>query len=232
MTGSVWLSCRTGLAISLYFAVFPLWAQPAANELFFSPDYGYSGNLSLVSNYVFRGETRSDDKPAIQGGIDYDSPAGWYVGTWASSGDKAVPLEIDLYGAYTHVVNDKLDFEAKLTGYIYPHVTEDNSLEAALTAYYAITGVRYNYDFVLEEHYLEGGLYRDLTDTLRTSLRAGLLHRDKPPANSTATAKEPNPWDIQLSLTYTLNVMSSFSADYSYHENERSNFAVGYTASF
>ena len=224
-------SCRTGLTISLYFAVLPVWAQPASNELFYSPDYGYSGNLSLVSNYVFRGETRSDDKPAIQGGVDYDSPAGFYVGTWASSGDKNVPLEIDIYGALTHIVNEKLDFEAKLTGYIYPHVTEDNSLEAAVTAYYTITGVRYNYDFVLEEHYLEGGLYHDLNDALRTKLRAGLLHRDKPPSNG-STDKEAHPWDIQLSLTYTLNSVSSFSADYSYHENERSNFAVGYTASF
>ena len=225
-------ACRTGVTIGLYLTVFPVWAQPASNQLFYDPDFGYSGNLSLVSNYVFRGETRSDDKPAIQGGIDYDSPAGFYVGTWASSGDKNVPLEIDVYGAFTHIVNEKLDFEAKLTGYIYPHVTEDNSLEAALTAYYTITGVRYNYDFVLEEHYLEAGVYHDLTGALRANLRAGVLHRDKAPDGSTATDKEPNPWDIQLSLTYTLNVMSSFSADYSYHENERSNFAVGYTASF
>ncbi len=224
--------CRIGLTISLCFAVFPVWAQPAANELFYSPDYGYSGNLSLVSNYVFRGETRSDDKPAIQGGIDYDSPAGFYVGTWASSGDKNVPLEIDVYGAVTHIVNEKLDFEAKLTGYIYPHVTEDNSLEAALTAYYAITGLRYNYDFVIEEHYLEAGVYHDLTGALRAKLRAGVLHRDKALDDSTTTTKEPNPWDVQFSLAYTLNSMSSFSVDYSYHENERSNFAVGYTASF
>lgn len=225
-------SCRTGLTIGLCLAAVQVCAQPVSNELFYAPDYGFSGNLSLVSNYVFRGETRSDDKPAIQGGIDYDSPAGFYVGTWASSGDKNVPLEIDVYGAFTHVVNERLDFEAKLTGYIYPHATEDNSLEAAVTAYYAITGVRYNYDFVLEEHYLETGVYHDLTDSLRARLRAGVLHRDKPPANSTTTAKEPNPWDIQLSLTYSLNAMSSFSADYSYHENERSNVAIGYTASF
>ena len=210
----------------------PVFPQSASKELFFSPQYGYSGNLSLVSNYIFRGKTLSDDKPAVQGGIDYDSVKGFYVGTWASSGDKNVPLEIDVYGALTHIVSEKLDFEAKLTGYIYPHVTEDNSLEAAVTAYYTISGIRYNYDFVLEEHYLEGGLYHDLTDALRANLRAGLQHRDKPSANSTATDEEPHPWDIQLGLEYTLNPLSSFSADYSYHENERSNFAVGYTASF
>ena len=225
-------ACRTRLTISLYVAVFPVSVQSASNELFHDPDYGYSGNLSLVSNYVFRGETRSDDKPAIQGGVDYDSPAGFYVGTWLSSGDKEVPLEIDVYGALTHVVNERLDFEAKLTGYIYPHVTEDNSLEAALTAYYAITGVRYNYDFVLEEHYLEAGVFHDLTDAFRARLRAGVLHRDKPPANGADTTKVPHPWDVQLSLTYTLNAMASFSADVSYHENERSNVAIGFTASF
>ena len=42
-------------------------------------------NISLVSNYVFRGLTQTNGKPAIQGGIDYAFESGFYVGTWASN---------------------------------------------------------------------------------------------------------------------------------------------------
>ena len=210
----------------------PAFSQTASNELFYSPTYGYSGNLSLVSNYIWRGKTQSDDKPAVQGGIDYDSVKGFYVGTWATSGSKEVPLEIDVYGAYEAAVTQKLDIEAKLIGYIYPHVSEDNSLEAALSAYLGQTGVRYSYDLVLEQHYLEAGTYFDLPYELRSKVRAGLLKDDKTSSSSATSNSETNPWDIELGLEYTLDDISSFSAEYTYHENERSNFVIGYHASF
>ncbi|MEN8675919.1 MAG: TorF family putative porin, partial [Alteriqipengyuania sp.] len=42
-----------------------------------------SGNVSLVSDYRFRGVSFSDEDIAIQGGIDLAHESGFYVGTWA-----------------------------------------------------------------------------------------------------------------------------------------------------
>ena len=43
-----------------------------------------TGNVSLTSDYKFRGISQSDESPAIQGGLDYAHDSGFYVGTWAS----------------------------------------------------------------------------------------------------------------------------------------------------
>lgn len=42
-------------------------------------------NIALVSNYIFRGLTQTNNKPAVQGGIDYAHGSGFYVGTWLSN---------------------------------------------------------------------------------------------------------------------------------------------------
>ncbi len=44
-----------------------------------------SGNLSVVSDYRFRGISQSSLRPALQGGLDFAHAVGGYVGTWASS---------------------------------------------------------------------------------------------------------------------------------------------------
>lgn len=47
----------------------------------------FSANIGVVSNYMWRGVTQTQDGPAIQGGLDYNHPSGFYVGTWASNVD-------------------------------------------------------------------------------------------------------------------------------------------------
>jgi uncharacterized protein (TIGR02001 family) len=39
----------------------------------------------LVSDYIFRGISQTQNQPAIQGGFDYNHASGFYVGTWASN---------------------------------------------------------------------------------------------------------------------------------------------------
>jgi uncharacterized protein (TIGR02001 family) len=66
-----------------------------------------TANVSLVSDYRFRGITQTNYQPAIQGGFDYAHESGLYVGNWNSTinwisnttanGIKA-PLEMNFYG--------------------------------------------------------------------------------------------------------------------------------------
>lgn len=63
----------------------------------------FTGNVALVSDYMFRGISQTLDEPAIQGGFDWSMKAGPvtpYVGTWASNVDFGIDetLELDGYG--------------------------------------------------------------------------------------------------------------------------------------
>ena len=65
----------------------------------------FSANVGIVSEYLFRGISQTDDQPAIQGGFDWSldsKPVGVYAGTWLSNVDfgssSGNSLEWDMYG--------------------------------------------------------------------------------------------------------------------------------------
>ncbi|HZR04156.1 MAG TPA: TorF family putative porin [Burkholderiales bacterium] len=88
------------------------------------PPYTLTANVSLVSDYYFRGLTQTWNQPAIQGGFDFAHSSGLYAGTWASnvSGNEfpGGSLEWDLYGGYNYKVNDDVTVGAGLYFYWYP----------------------------------------------------------------------------------------------------------------
>lgn len=91
-----------------------------------------AGNVAIVSDYVFRGISQTDEKPAIQGGFDYAHDSGLFLGTWASNvdfndGDQA-STEIDLYGGMTGTVGD-LGWKAAAIYYNYPGVSDNSGLK-------------------------------------------------------------------------------------------------------
>lgn len=120
-TAAFTLACAAGLITST------VHAEDAAAEA--SP-HTTSGNVTFATNYVVRGLTQTNAKPAIQGTFDYAHSSGFYAGAFASNvswyGDAwevADPsltaiyggatdtrisnaLEIDLYGGYRGKVGD------------------------------------------------------------------------------------------------------------------------------
>ena len=107
------------LVLALSAAALPAFAdEPAPDPLSF--------NIGAVSEYRYRGISQSRLKPALQGGIDYAAPNGFYVGTWASTikwikdagGDGQV--EIDLYGGYKTEVAKGLTLDVGVLQYAYP----------------------------------------------------------------------------------------------------------------
>ncbi|RZJ96113.1 MAG: hypothetical protein EON88_08495 [Brevundimonas sp.] len=69
-------------------------AAPASAE-----DVDVSFNIGVVSDYVFRGFSQTDEDPAIQGGIDITTESGFYAGVWASNVDfyDSTDAEVDGY---------------------------------------------------------------------------------------------------------------------------------------
>ena len=59
-----------------------------------------SGTASVLSDYRYRGVSLSDNKPAIQLGLAYDDPNGWYAGLFASSVRYTEPSERGVQAIY------------------------------------------------------------------------------------------------------------------------------------
>ena len=90
-------------------------AQAAASPI--------TGNMSLVSDYRFRGLTQTFEEPALQGGFDYAHSSGIYLGNWNSAiSDNfyaGSPLEMDFYGGYKGTAGP-LGYDVGVLYYYYP----------------------------------------------------------------------------------------------------------------
>ena len=80
-----------------------------------------SGNVTLITDYVYRGISQTSENPAIQGGFDLEGSQGWYVGAWASNVDFDGSIEIDLYAGYKHSLEgEEGAFDIGVIAYEYP----------------------------------------------------------------------------------------------------------------
>lgn len=127
------------LALALFATALPVLAQeaPAAAD-------PLSFNVSVTTDYRYRGISQTRLKPALQGGADYALPNGFYVGAWGSTikwikdagGDAQV--ELDLYGGYKTELAKDLLLDVGLLQYYYPS-NKLNPSANTLEAYGAVT---------------------------------------------------------------------------------------------
>lgn len=86
------------------------------------PGYGsFSADITVASEYVFRGVSQSEEDPAIQGSVNWTHDSGFYVGAWGSTGDfgRDGSFELDWYTGYaTDMSGVALDFS--LIYYTFP----------------------------------------------------------------------------------------------------------------
>lgn len=73
-----------------------------------------TGNVGIMSDYVFRGAFQED--ASAMGGLDYAHDSGFYIGTWAA--DVGEGLETDLYFGYGGEAGD-FSYSIGYTGYFY-----------------------------------------------------------------------------------------------------------------
>jgi uncharacterized protein (TIGR02001 family) len=95
-----------------------------------------AGNVTLATDYRFRGISQNHGKfsPAIQGGFDWSSEMGFYVGTWASNVNfTEAAIETDVYGGYKGKFNEDVAYDVGVLYYGYP---QDGSQHLAYTEVY------------------------------------------------------------------------------------------------
>ena len=111
-----------------------------------------TGNVSLTTNYKFRGQDQDASKakavkPALQGGFDYAfGESGWYVGNWNSSVDWLAnnSLEADLYGGFKFKAAGA-DFDLGALTYIYPGNASGNTTELYGAATFGPVTAKYSH---------------------------------------------------------------------------------------
>ena len=95
-----------------------------------------SANVTLTTDYKFRGISQNDTSPAIQGGFDIAFENGLYIGTWASMVDFQDPdssdadMELDYYVGYGGNFSEDVSYDV---GYLYYDYPSSNSTEFDLT---------------------------------------------------------------------------------------------------
>ncbi|MNH49049.1 putative bacterial protein [compost metagenome] len=196
-------------------------------------------NIGVVSDYVFRGASQTNEDPALQGGIDATFAGGFYAGTWASMVDFGddTDAEIDLYGGYrTEAAGYALDFG--VLGYFYvnePGAADYNFVEFKAAASRAIgpatlgAAVYYSPDFFGvddEATYLEANAAYAVADKWTISGAVGHQWLD--------VTDDYTTWNLGVAYALTDNL----AVDLRYHDTDvdgpltDDRFVVGLKASF
>lgn len=88
-----------------------------------TPAPAVTGNMTLASDYRFRGISQTFEEPALQGGFDYAHASGFYLGNWNSNVSETfyagAPLEMDFYGGYKRSFGD-IGLDVGAIYYYYP----------------------------------------------------------------------------------------------------------------
>ncbi len=90
--------------------------------------FSLTGNLTLASEYRYRGLMQTNGHPAVQGGFDLAHASGFYIGNWNSNiswlddgnADVSAPVEIDLYAGWKTAVTDTVLLDIGVLRYLYP----------------------------------------------------------------------------------------------------------------
>jgi uncharacterized protein (TIGR02001 family) len=94
-------------------------AQEAA-----TPEHTFTGNMTVATDYRFRGLSQTFKEPTIQGGFDYAHSSGFYVGNWNSNVDTSAinngNIEMDFYGGYKFAIAPDLTGDVGVLHYYYP----------------------------------------------------------------------------------------------------------------
>jgi uncharacterized protein (TIGR02001 family) len=220
-------------ALASAFAL-PVLAEDAAPAAPASP---FSTNVSLTTNYLYRGISQTGAKPAIQGGFDYANANGVYVGAWGSSiswlSDARVAsnagLELDTYAGYKGTAS-AISYDVGFLRYNYPGeyapgATKGDTNEVYGAATYSIVTAKLSYSLgdLFGVSKAKGSTYLDLSAAYPigdTGYTLGAHYGKQTYKGSTADAAkaggaDPTYADYRLSVTKDLGTGYSASLTYS-----------------
>jgi len=120
-------------------------AAPAPAAAAPEPDWTFTANVGLYSQYVFRGISQTNEKPALQGGFDVAHKSGFYIGNWNSNvswisdgnPDVSARLESDWYGGFKFALPYDFGVDLGALYYWYPGSYPSGFVKPDTTEVYA-----------------------------------------------------------------------------------------------
>jgi len=117
----------------------------------------FSANVTMTTDYLFRGISQTGERPAIQGGFDYAHTSGLYLGTWASNVNYGsdTSTEIDYYVGFAGELAAGVGYDFSFIYFNYPG--DESSfdyweLAASFNYSYFTAGLNY-----ADEYFGDGG---------------------------------------------------------------------------
>lgn len=107
-----------------------------------------SGNMTLTSNYVFRGISQTRNLPAVQGSLTYQLPVGVYANVWGSNVkflDTDATVELDSIAGWRGDFWEDYSLDVNFARYNYPGATELSYNELNSVFNYKILQLGYSY---------------------------------------------------------------------------------------
>ncbi len=132
----------------------------------------FSANVTIASEYVWRGVSQTDSDPAIQGGFDLEHKSGFSLGTWGSNVAGSANAEFDIYGTYAM----DLDGFNLSVGFIVYTYSDDSSLdfeEGNIGASYGPFSAMISHDFDNDNTYFEGVYDYAISDSINLKAHLG-----------------------------------------------------------
>lgn len=189
-------------------------------------DFSTSATIYLASNYIFRGQTQTQNRAAIQGSFDVTHASGLGVGGFVSNVDiafEATPTktEADTYVTYNKTLGDH-GFGAMAIWYNYVETPHWNAMEYSLYYRYSFAKLDamwmpnyFGYD--TESFYTRLSLNIPVTAKNGILLSAGHTSFD-----DDAKVSMKDYQDFKLGVTHTAD---QFNVEFSFTDTERKNTA-------
>lgn len=154
-------------------------------------DLPITANVAIATDYMFRGLSQTDNKGAIQGGLDYEHESGLYAGVWASNVDFdgetdsgrtwSDHLEVDTYAGFKNDIGDTgIGYDV---GYLRYNYNDDKKSDAGTNEWYISgsysyfnLGYKYSsnwYGTSEESNYVHAGFDYDLPYEIALSSSVG-----------------------------------------------------------
>ncbi|MBS3935355.1 MAG: TorF family putative porin [Sulfuritalea sp.] len=125
-------------------------------------EHTFTGNLTLASEYIYRGIGQTNRKPALQGGFDYAHRSGLYAGIWGSNiswlsdlGGISSSIELDVYGGYKGTFANDFGYDVGVLTYNYPGAFPGGFTDADTTEVYVGLGWKWlsaKYSYTVSSH--------------------------------------------------------------------------------
>ena len=121
---------QTGLLLALAALPGLALAQDADGDSAWSVE----GEIAAASDYVWRGVTQTDGKPALMGEITVSHESGFYAGAWVGSADTGDPEsgvdhEIDAYLGWSGELSDSVALDLSVMRAEYPGTNPDYGMD-------------------------------------------------------------------------------------------------------